>query len=330
MATIAEIKKEIQTKMKEIEANNAKLSEDNKNLLGILETINLYLEENKLEETIEYIRSIPVKDILFSNKIATKVKTPFSWEAFLQTIPTIKDAAFLIKIHNALMNNIDWTYSYPLYSGEVLSDAVQAWRESQTMLEGNEAFVDFKRDSSINGQSRFASDADIMEKIQALVDATKAYNESEKKLLSQWIGAQGGQGNAALLGECFRHFHFYREDKDEYPSPGNNASSINWSVKKGKLICEVDSTVTSVILPTQGFLLIKNKEGEVERKPIGKYVSENPLMRAKITIQLEIIDNKVIPKVTSFFVSSYTNELHKPEIGQALGLSKKGVLANKP
>jgi len=229
-------------------------------------------------------------------------------------------------IHVSLMKfyQQSWTYSYPLdNTGQVMNDAIAIW---QNPLIGvgkadnpRKAYVDFKRDYQILGESlKNARDDDVTSAIKRLVNKSNA-DERQKGLLTSWLQAKGGQGVNRFVDFLLLNGELGPKEAGLLQAKG--LENI-WFAENGNIYFSYDMAVSSLMLP-DGKMLYANSRAEAlmtddpqemaDAVKVKKGKSPPVLMRVNARIRLDIDNDQVVPKIVNLDITSYTDKLLSPK-----------------
>jgi hypothetical protein len=216
------------------------------------------------------------------------------------------------KKHTSLTPPVVWSYEYPISNefNEVISHPINKWRAEYVDPNSNprQAYRDFKRSCSIRGMKAYSS-----EEIEDLLDSLlhDIIDFSEKKILREWLQANGGQDINRFLDYLLLEEEFTREQ-----TALGSIKSIeqDWSIKNGKVVFFYEVLIYSFVC--QGAVGINNGFGKIIPADITKSDSKTlPLMKIKAEIELRLCNpNVVVPSIIALNATSYSSDLINPKI----------------
>lgn len=300
-----------------------------------------------IQQTMRYIESIRVeKPSLFfflaspntvREKLSDEGKLVFTESKILNKLATFSEKSPIPRtsvdiftgIHDTLFEVIRenlplekqsaspspaWTYPYPKNeSNHIVEPAVTAWETAHaTLLPGDPAYNrDFVRDYSIlNMLGKTSKGVDDL--LTYLLQST-TYTNEEKGILLAWLKANGGQDNNRFIDLLLANGSYTT------PHPANQFKSTgiqqNWTISDdSKIIFQLNTVLNGLVIDGDVYQINPNN-GMLETVELVQDDSHNliPCLEVRATIELDINDGRVQPRVTNLIVTSYTKSLLAPK-----------------
>ncbi|MCW8496282.1 hypothetical protein OQJ25_04100 [Fluoribacter dumoffii] len=214
--------------------------------------------------------------------------------------------------------SIAWSYDYPLDdSNEIMNQAIGEWQANyiKRNSDATKAYRDFTRNTSIRGLT-----ATTNKEVEDLLDyliAGSDYPRTCGNTVREWLQANGGQDINRFLDALMLSGEF---------TPQKNASLLNtkgieqgWCIENGKVVFLYSAIVYS--LNMEGEIMINDGKGKLTATLYPEHIKDyetgnyrvSPIMEVKAKIELNVVENEVIPSITQLNVTSFSPDLAKPE-----------------
>lgn len=202
-----------------------------------------------------------------------------------------------------------WNYTYPLEQGQVMNQVIGDWQNEMIPINPsptNTAYQDFKRNYTLAGKKE-EDDELITRSLQGFIEQTD-YLNAQKETVLRWIQENGGQKLNRFITELLAS----GELTGHYSALAEADSLLNdWSIENGRMVFNYECCIYSYL--NENSLLLKNTatgsivESEGEDRSL-------PLLFICAKIELECVEQRVIPIVSYLNVSSFSPDLPRPDI----------------
>lgn len=296
----------------------------------------IYIQNIKIESD-NMLSTMFMPNEYFSDYLAEK-KHPLlmvkNREPSMAVVLTEVQKKYLAEIHTRLIHLIPhWQYTFQLdQNGEVTNAAIAEWQRMQMKVREDVTIIDdYARAITIRGEYgdealgkvgggmiKGTVESNVKKKINDLVIDAKGYLDKDKASLINWLTHNGGQDNTRFVDLCFGSGCFSPQGKKfRIGSVEKESVMQNWDINSAGKICfhyDVFINTLSLEEDPQAGCYVKLDTGLVEfrddleevkdQQKLGKLL---PLARVMASVELDVVNGKVKPKVVKFVFDNYAS-----------------------